>query len=1573
MKKYYNIVQYLLYAFMLFGIVHTKLLAQTNVTIAPGTLAISGTTDPSPANAFWESRRLQYIYRASELNSAITSSGMLPDAGKTISSLAWSITNGNANALPNYSIKMANAPCGLSFATPVATPTLTTVYTNPSMTYNVGTYTQVLPFTTNFQWDGTSDLLVDVCWGVMTGFSSTGTVNLFPDQTNTSAARAILSGSVNQCATNFTANSTTLTKPTIRFGMAELAPCAGMPTGGVTDVSGSICNSPIRFSVCGILLLPGYTFQWETSPTNTPATFVAVAGQTGASFVTNNPVAGNFYRRKVTCTNGGAVAYSTPVQYVSTFPFTFSYFPVTVTTPFTENFETPWINSCNNEDVPPHASGNRYWKQTFGGVQTSWRRPQQANPLYWTTGWTSTMGIPYPNNDPTNPINNGQSFACFNSAWGTNTNVATLDLYLDLSTSTNHKVTFDFVNNHGIDGLRIRLSTDGGSSFQLIDTLGTTSPNPLGYWTFPPTPAGGVGSGNPILPSETTATSYPSWASQGYTGVSATGGTPGQFPVWKTFSFILPNGLNATNCILRFEGYADFGWTGMAFDNLVVNPLLPCENMTTAAVGGTTSANITAGCAPLNTALSVINASDQTFSGFVYQWQQSADNITWANITGAVNTSYVVSGQNATTYYRRTMFCPISGQSAISSALKVQINKPVYAALPFTEDFEQGWVNLCATKDAPKGNGVDVYWQNTPATGVRSWRRTNEITSGGWANTTGATPNPDLSRGGTGAALFNTRQAGSGLSGDLDLYVDMSLSPVNKLTFLYCNNTGTDKLDVLLSTDGGVTFDFATPLITVTRTGPNAANALYNTTTNVPIWKEYEVNMTQAVNATTVIRFRGTSDGNAGSGLGIDNIRIVPIFAQDAGITKIGLNRCSPRFANVQVAITNFGFNPITNFPVTYTLNGGNSVTELYTGTIQPFTTANYVFLASVDLLALNSPATLNATSTTNLLNDGFPNNDLRTETIVVPSLSGNAINLPYTENFETVPFGQIPAGWSKKTAVPATAALQSPGWLVTTINNNIAPLATEEFPQNLSSFSPGYNGGTFNTTGTRFISIDDDRNNGNTSSTNQRDGSDDQIILPTFNFSGYTNLKIDFDVFFDRVTFGPNGGTLQLIGSIDNGTTFNLISNITEEGLPTWVRKSVTLPTTYNNKPAVILAFQYNDLTFRVGGAALDNILVNGIAPAPVVTQGTFANALVPDRLVEKGTFQHPIYKLELTADPSVDVTFSDFVAVTDGTYNLADLNARGFRLWYSTDTTLNAGDILLKQVDVVPSGGKLVFSCFNQTILKGQKGYFIISADISLIATTGRTIFIKKPLDEDLVLFAGTKVGVASLTAGGVQTIVGINNLPSSNDRVVITTINTPYKFAQTDFAFIDLDTDEFSGRFREIKIISLDPRISRITLNNTPLTNNQRIKVADIPNITWTPANNVVEDKHGEFSFQVYDGRGFSAKAYNMRLDIQGDKVFLPSMFTPNGDGNNDRFALLGGRGNVKNATLKIFDRNNVLVYETSDIALLTTTGWDGKKDGVNLPTGAYIWYFEGNYNDGRNIQIGERNSGIIRLVR
>jgi len=68
----------------------------------------------------------------------------------------------------------------------------------------------------------------------------------------------------------------------------------------------------------------------------------------------------------------------------------------------------------------------------------------------------------------------------------------------------------------------------------------------------------------------------------------------------------------------------------------------------------------------------------------------------------------------------------------------------------------------------------------------------------------------------------------------------------------------------------------------------------------------------------------------------------------------------------------------------------------------------------------------------------------------------------------------------------------------------------------------------------------------------------------------------------------------------------------------------------------------------------------------------------------------------------------------------------------------------------------------------------------------------------------------------------------------------------------------------------------------------------------------------------------------------------KVYIPTGFTPNGDGLNDVFRILGTEV-ISEFNLKIFNRWGEIIFETSD----KTKGWDGKLKGTALATGVYIY--------------------------
>jgi len=74
-----------------------------------------------------------------------------------------------------------------------------------------------------------------------------------------------------------------------------------------------------------------------------------------------------------------------------------------------------------------------------------------------------------------------------------------------------------------------------------------------------------------------------------------------------------------------------------------------------------------------------------------------------------------------------------------------------------------------------------------------------------------------------------------------------------------------------------------------------------------------------------------------------------------------------------------------------------------------------------------------------------------------------------------------------------------------------------------------------------------------------------------------------------------------------------------------------------------------------------------------------------------------------------------------------------------------------------------------------------------------------------------------------------------------------------------------------------------------------------------------------------------------------------IFVPSAFSPNGDGQND---VLYARSDVplENFEFAVYDRIGELVFKTNDIA----QGWDGNYGGMTMTGAVFCYYLKGNYN-------------------
>jgi len=81
------------------------------------------------------------------------------------------------------------------------------------------------------------------------------------------------------------------------------------------------------------------------------------------------------------------------------------------------------------------------------------------------------------------------------------------------------------------------------------------------------------------------------------------------------------------------------------------------------------------------------------------------------------------------------------------------------------------------------------------------------------------------------------------------------------------------------------------------------------------------------------------------------------------------------------------------------------------------------------------------------------------------------------------------------------------------------------------------------------------------------------------------------------------------------------------------------------------------------------------------------------------------------------------------------------------------------------------------------------------------------------------------------------------------------------------------------------------------------------------------------------------------------IKNRNVFIPNVFTPNGDGANDQFTIYTGNGVRKINEFKVYDRWGALVYGVEDIYPgHNFFGWDGFKKGKEMNNAVFAWYAE-----------------------
>lgn len=138
-------------------------------------------------------------------------------------------------------------------------------------------------------------------------------------------------------------------------------------------------------------------------------------------------------------------------------------------------------------------------------------------------------------------------------------------------------------------------------------------------------------------------------------------------------------------------------------------------------------------------------------------------------------------------------------------------------------------------------------------------------------------------------------------------------------------------------------------------------------------------------------------------------------------------------------------------------------------------------------------------------------------------------------------------------------------------------------------------------------------------------------------------------------------------------------------------------------------------------------------------------------------------------------------------------------------------------------------------------------------------------------------------------------------------------------------------------------------------------------------WSPATFITDQQmvatkvfppvNTKYTLSATSAVGCGTSTSSVVVNVYKD-IYIPSAFTPNGDGINDRFKIFAADG-YKLIKFLVYNRLGQVVFTAKE----TSDGWDGKMNNQQQAMGTYVYYLE--IDTPRNKKIIKK--GTIILVR
>jgi gliding motility-associated-like protein len=406
-----------------------------------------------------------------------------------------------------------------------------------------------------------------------------------------------------------------------------------------------------------------------------------------------------------------------------------------------------------------------------------------------------------------------------------------------------------------------------------------------------------------------------------------------------------------------------------------------------------------------------------------------------------------------------------------------------------------------------------------------------------------------------------------------------------------------------------------------------------------------------------------------------------------------------------------------------------------------------------------------------------------------------------------------------------------------------------------------------------------------------------------------------------------PATPTISNNGPLCVGSTLNLTSNSTTAGVTyvwtgpngfTATTKNVLLPnSTTIMSGAYIVTVSVNNCT----STATTNVVVN---PNPTVDFSTTPFVCMPNGVV----------------------TFTNNSTIDAGTLNYSWNFGDGSPLSTATNPTkvyATSGNYAVKLTATSGAGcSKNLSKNFNQFFSRPIAN-FKATPDTLCQGTTNTF--------QDLSTAASSTITTRSWNFG--DSSIWINSASLTQTKLYTKPGNYQVKLVVSNTQGCISDTAKKIVRVYLQPIVDAGPTI--VVPQGSPVQMAPIVNDSTTVNFKWTPIAGLSSSTTLRPTFIALDDKLYTLKAIGLGQCTASDTVFvkvlktviIPNAFSPNGDGNNDRWEIKN-LGDYSFASVEVYNRYGQLVYESKGYS----QPWDGTYRGKSIPVATYYYIIKFN---------------------